>query len=198
MKLIIVATSNKNKVKEIASYFSNTDITVLPVSILKNVPLIVEDGSTFAQNSQIKAKAIAEIFSCAVIADDSGLIIDALNGEPGVFSARYMNLNSDDEKNNAVLNKMQNVPDELRTARFTCAISFITPTGEVFSSEESCEGIITKSKSGNCGFGYDPIFFLPQYNKTMAEISLDEKNVISHRGKALQKISKEIIKWFQK
>jgi XTP/dITP diphosphohydrolase len=185
MNILTAATANHHKVHEIASKLSGSGITIIPYSVIRNAPDIVEDGHSFLENSLIKARAIADIFSTAVIADDSGLVVDALGGEPGIRSARYLDLPDDRARYEAILEKMRDVPPAERTARFVCAITIIAADGTIHQTEGKCEGLIAAGPSGAQGFGYDPVFFLPQFNMTMAEISLAEKNSVSHRGRAL-------------
>jgi len=185
--IITVATSNNGKIREIEKIFQvSSGVRVIPMSVLRQINIPEENGMTFAENAVIKARAAAEIFSTHIIADDSGLVVDALNGEPGIHSARYMNLKTDSERNSAIIEKMKNIPDDKRTARFVCAIAHLSPEGVLSVFEGSCEGIIAKSPSGSGGFGYDPVFYLPEYNKTMAEIPSELKNTISHRARALR------------
>lgn len=185
--IITVATANNGKIREIEKFFPvSSGVRVIPMSVLRQINIPEENGMTFAENAVIKARAAAEIFSTHIIADDSGLVVDALNGEPGIYSARYMNLKTDSERNIALIEKMKNIPDEKRTARFVCAIAHISPEGVLSVFEGSCEGMIAMSPSGSGGFGYDPVFYLPDYNKTMAEIPSELKNTISHRARALR------------
>ena len=185
--IITVATANNGKIREIEKIFPvSSGVRVIPMSVVRQVNIPEENGETFSENAVIKARAAAEIFSTHIIADDSGLVVDALNGEPGIYSARYMNLKTDSERNIAIIEKMKNIPDDKRTARFVCAIAHISPDGVLAVFEASCEGIIAKSPSGSGGFGYDPVFYLPEYNKTMAEIPSELKNTISHRARALR------------
>lgn len=159
---------------------------------------IVEDGKSFEENAMIKASAIAELpevraMDAIVLADDSGLEIDYLNKEPGVYSARYMGEHTDyHTKNASLIKRLEGVPDEKRTARFVCAIAAAFPDGRVETVRETMEGRIGYEEKGENGFGYDPIFFLPEYGCTSAELSMEEKNKISHRGKALQAIKEEL------
>ena len=152
---------------------------------------IVEDGDTFAANALIKAKAVWEKTGGIVLADDSGLVIDALNGEPGVYSARYMGEKTSYEiKNWNLIHRLDGVPEEKRTARFVCVIAAVLPDGRTLTAEGTMEGVIAHEPAGAGGFGYDPILMLPEYGKTSAEITMDEKNAISHRGKALRAMKK--------
>ncbi len=185
--IITVATANNGKIREIEKIFPvSSGVRVIPMSVVRQVNIPEENGMTFSENAVIKARAAAEIFSTHIIADDSGLVVDALNGEPGIYSARYMNLKTDSERNSALIEKMENIPDDKRTARFVCAIAHISPDGVLAVFEASCEGIIAKIPAGSGGFGYDPVFYLPEYNKTMAEIPSELKNTISHRARALR------------
>ncbi|MBN1499441.1 MAG: RdgB/HAM1 family non-canonical purine NTP pyrophosphatase [Spirochaetes bacterium] len=184
---IIIATANSHKVFEIQKKFTSfSDIKFMPMSIIENLPEIEETGSTFSENALIKAEAIAALTDSYVLSDDSGLEIDALNGEPGIFSARYGNLDTDEQRYNLVLSKMKDIPEDRRTARFICSIAFIEPDGTIYTTEGRCEGYIALQPSGSNGFGYDPVFFVPEFSCTMAEINIEEKNRISHRAKALE------------
>jgi len=185
---IVIATSNKNKVVEIKDKFSSiSDIEIISLSDYENIPEIVEDADNFKGNALKKAEIIRDFTGEISLADDSGLEIDALNGEPGVYSARYGNENfSDIDRYNLVLEKMRGVDETKRTARFICAIAMAFPDGREFVTEGKCEGTISTEPSGSGGFGYDPVFYIPELKSTMAEISLSEKNKISHRAKALE------------
>ncbi len=194
MKLVI-ATGNKNKIHEIKAKFSTADhLEILPLTEFQGVPDIVEDEDTFGGNAMKKARAIRDFTGLPSMADDSGLVIDALNGEPGVYSARYGGPGlTDIDRYLLVLEKMKSVPDDKRRARFVCSIAIAMPDGREFAAEGTCEGVIARTPSGDNGFGYDPVFFLTEYGKTMAEIPLETKNIISHRGRALD-IASVIIK----
>ena len=150
-------------------------------------PDIVEDGTTFTENAIIKAKAVAALTDAIVLADDSGLEIDALNKEPGIYSARYMGEDTSYRLKNAnLIERLEGVPDEKRTARFVCAIAAVLPNGELLTTLGTVEGRIGYEEKGANGFGYDPIFFLPEFGCTSAELTDEQKNEISHRGKALR------------
>jgi len=154
---------------------------------------IVEDGKTFEENAIIKAEAIRKMTNCLVLADDSGLEVDYLDKAPGIYSARFMGEDTSYRiKNKAIIDKLAGVPDEKRTARFVCAIAAAFPDGKTITRRGTIEGIIGYEERGENGFGYDPIFFLPEYGKSTAELSPEEKNKISHRGNALRLI-KEVI-----
>lgn len=183
MKKIVLATKNKNKLKEISSLFrSLLDIEV----ILPNENIEVEEtGQTFLENASLKASETAKKMNLPSLADDSGLCVNALNGRPGIYSSRYEK--DDDSRIKKLLSELKNQQD--KTAYFCCAMAFSDEKGNiVFSAEGKCFGKIIEEKRGNNGFGYDPIFFIPELNKTLAEIPLDEKNKISHRSRALSQI----------
>lgn len=197
---IVFATGNKDKMREIRGILGNLGTEILSMKEAGVEGDIEENGSTFAENSMIKARGIYKLIQDAdeeaaketiVLADDSGLEVDYLNKEPGIYSARYMGRDTSyTEKNNNIIERLNGVPDEKRTARFVCAISAVLPGGKELSTVGNMEGIIGYKIAGTGGFGYDPIFFLPEYGKTSAEISADEKNAISHRGKALREMAK--------
>lgn len=193
MKKIIFATGNADKMKEIREILSDLDAEILSMKEAGIQADIVEDGKTFEENAVIKATAISKLTGEIVLADDSGLEIDYLNKEPGVYSARYMGENTDYHiKNASLIGRLEGVPDEKRTARFVCAIAAAFPDGRVETVRGTMEGRIGYEEKGENGFGYDPIFFLPEYGCTSAELSMEEKNKISHRGKALQAIKEEL------
>lgn len=193
MKKVIFATGNEGKMKEIREILGDLDIELLSLKEAGIHADIVEDGKTFEENAQIKAKSICELTGEIVLADDSGLEIDHLNKEPGIYSARYMGEDTSYHIKNAnLIERLAGVPDEERTARFVCAIAAAFPDGSVKLVRETMEGRIGYKESGENGFGYDPIFYLPEYGCTSAEISMEEKNKISHRGKALRAIKDEL------
>ena len=193
MKKVIFATGNQGKMKEIREILGDLDIELLSLKDAGIHADIVEDGKTFEENAQIKAKTICAQTGEIVLADDSGLEIDYLNKEPGIYSARYMGENTDYHIKNAnLIQRLEGVPDEKRTARFVCAIAAAFPDGRVETVRGTMEGRIGYEEKGANGFGYDPIFFLPEYGCTSAELSMEEKNKISHRGKALRAIKDEL------
>lgn len=195
MKLVI-ATSNKNKIREIREKFSALqDLILIPLSEYADPPEVIEDGATFLENACKKAREIAHFTGLPALADDSGLVIDALDGRPGVLSARYGGPGATDpDRNDMILEEMRDVPDDRRNARFVCIIAVAFPGGTNCSSEGVCEGIIATKPVGAHGFGYDPIFFLPDRGVTMAELPLEEKNRISHRAKALDAMREILMK----
>ena len=184
---IIFATVSQDKVKEIQMILEDLGIVV---SSMKEAGIdvdIVEDGTTFEENAMIKAEAIAKLTDAIVLADDSGLEIDYLNKEPGIYSARYAGTDTSYEiKNNLLLQRLEGVPDEKRTARFVCAIAAVFPDGSKETVRGTIEGRIGYEIAGEHGFGYDPIFYLPEYGCTTAELDPEKKNELSHRGKALR------------
>jgi len=184
---IVVATNNKNKLFEIKEKFKIVkNLELLSLAEFSNIPEIIEDGKTFEENAIIKAKKIAEITNMIAIADDSGLVVDALDGRPGIYSARYGGEGTSDvDKYLLLLEEMKE--KENRDCRFVCSIAIVSPQGKIYTTEGVCNGKIARVPSGGKGFGYDPIFFLPEYDKSMAEISIEEKNKISHRAIALEK-----------
>lgn len=199
MRKIIFATGNQGKMREIRKILENLKIGGEETEILsmKEAGIdieIAEDGSTFTENAVIKAKAVAvETKDAIVLADDSGLEIDYLNGEPGIYSARYLGEDTSYHvKNRNLIERLNGVEEEKRTARFVCAIAAVLPDGNVFTETGTIEGRIGYEERGEGGFGYDPIFYVPEYGKSTAELSEDEKNAVSHRGKALRAIRKRL------
>lgn len=198
MTEIVFATGNAGKAREVAMMFSDMDVCVKTLKEADIHADIIEDGKTFMENARIKAETIARFTDKIVLADDSGLVIDYLNGEPGIYSARYMGEDTSyDIKNANILKRMENVPTEKRTARFVCAMAAVMPDGEVIETEGVMEGIIGYEIAGTNGFGYDPVFYLPEYEASSAEITPEQKNEISHRGKALRKMQEELRKRIQ-
>lgn len=194
MKKIIFATGNAGKMKEIRNILSDLPVQVLSMREVGIQTDIVEDGKTFAENAVIKARAIMQLTGEVVLADDSGLEIDYLNKEPGIYSARYMGEDTSYRIKNAnLIQRLEGVPDEKRTARFVCAIAAAFPDGTVKTTEGTIEGRIGYEEKGENGFGYDPIFYVPEFGCTTAELSEERKNKISHRGRALAEM-KEILK----
>lgn len=183
---IIFATGNEGKMKEIRMILADLGMEILSMKEAKVQLEIEENGSTFGENAEIKAQAVWNITKDIVLADDSGLAVDYLNGEPGVYSARYMEGSSYEVKNRTIIDRLKDTKEEERTARFVCAIAAVLPDGSVLHTEECVEGLIAHEPAGTNGFGYDPIFYLPEYGKTSAQIPLEKKNEISHRGKALE------------
>ena len=187
MKRIIFATGNENKMKEIREILGALPLEILSMKEAGVSADIVEDGKTFEENALIKARAICKLAGEMVLADDSGLEIDYLNKEPGIYSARYMGEDTSYHiKNKSLIDRLEGVPDEKRTARFVCAIAAVFPDGKELVVRGTVEGIIGYEEKGENGFGYDPIFYLPERGCTTAELPPEEKNSISHRGNALR------------
>ena len=193
MKRIIFATGNEGKMREIRRIMEDLDVEILSLKEAGIQADIVENGNSFEENAVIKAKTVCGLTNEVVLADDSGLEIDYLNGEPGIYSARYMGEDTSYRiKNQNLIDRLAGVPQEKRTARFVCAVAAAYPDGTVKTALGTMEGIIGYEERGENGFGYDPIFFLPEYGCSSAELSMEEKNKISHRGKALEAI-KEVL-----
>lgn len=193
MKKLIFATGNEGKMKEIRVILDNCGYEILSLKDAGIDVDVEESGTTFEENAIIKATEISKLAGCLVLADDSGLEVDYLNKEPGIYSARYEGVDTPYAiKNQKIIDRLDGVPDEKRTARFVCAIAAAFPDGRIETRRGTIEGLIGYEEAGENGFGYDPIFYLAEYGKTTAELSADEKNKISHRGKALELI-KEII-----
>jgi XTP/dITP diphosphohydrolase len=196
-QIIVLATTNKGKTREFKELLKDFPIEIKNLEDFGPIPEVIEDGETFDDNAYKKAAFTAKVLGYPALADDSGLCVDALEGAPGVYSARYAGENATDaqnvEKLLAVLKEEEN-----RKAAFQCVISIAVPTGAALTYEGRCEGILTREPVGENGFGYDPLFFFPQFNKTFAQLSIKEKGEISHRGKALQDVSREmdkILEW---
>ena len=189
MKDILIATKNKGKAKDFESIFGPLGYTVKTLDDVASHLDVEETGATFEANAILKAEALANELNTIVIADDSGLEVDALNGEPGIYSARYAGeAKSDDANMDKLLANLEGVPAEKRTARFVCAIALAQPGKETVTYRGTCEGVIANERRGEYGFGYDPIFFVPAQNKMMAELTPEQKSAISHRGAAIQKL----------
>ena len=191
MKLLL-ATKNRGKIKEIIRLLKGQRVEVLTLDDFPGISLPKEDRSTFKGNALKKARVAGET-GLAAISDDSGLCVDALGGRPGVLSARYAGDNATDEKNcEKLLLEMKDVPDGKRTASFVCVIALVLPSGKEKTFEGRLEGVIAAKPKGRGGFGYDPVFFLPGKNKTLAELKPEEKNLLSHRGAALKRFKKNL------
>lgn len=190
---IIFATGNAGKIKEIQMIMEDTGMEVLSMKEAGITVDVEENGATYEENALIKARAVAEKTDCIVMADDSGLEIDYLNKEPGIYSARYMGEDTSYHiKNHNLIERLAGVPDEQRTARFVCAIAAILPDGKELTTRATIEGRIGYEEKGENGFGYDPIFYVPQFGRTTAELTEEEKNQVSHRGKALELMKEEL------
>ncbi|MCM1254192.1 MAG: XTP/dITP diphosphatase [Clostridium sp.] len=194
-KTIIFATGNQGKMREIRQILEGMDVEILSMKEAGIAADIIEDGADFTENAVIKAKAVAAKTNHIVLADDSGLEIDYLNKEPGIYSARYLGEDTSyDIKNADLLRRMEGVADAQRSARFVCAIAAVMPDKEVLTTLGTIEGCIGYEPKGENGFGYDPIFYLPEYGCTSAELTQEQKNAISHRGRALQAMREKLEK----
>lgn len=190
-EIIVFATGNEGKMREIREILKDLGMKVLSMKEAGVTIDIVEDGSTFGENAEIKAKAVWKRTGGIVLADDSGLVVDCLNGEPGIYSARYMGEDTSYViKNQNILDRAARASGAERSARFVCNIAAVLPDGSILHTEETMEGFLADRPAGVDGFGYDPIFYIPEFSKTAAELTMEQKNKISHRGKAL-----EAMKW---
>lgn len=188
MTELVLASGNKGKLAEFQRLLDGMDIQVKSMKEFPEIGEIVEDGATFAENALIKARAVCKAAGKPAMADDSGLMVDALDGAPGIFSARFAGEQRSDADNNAkVLQLLEHVADENRTARFFCAIAIVLPDGREYTVEGTCEGTILRELQGEGGFGYDPLFYVADLGKTFAQLTMEEKNSISHRGNANRK-----------
>ena len=196
-QIIVLATTNKGKTREINELLKGFPIEIKNLNDFGPIPEVIEDGKTFDDNAYNKASFTARVLGYPAMADDSGLCIEALDGAPGVYSARYAGEHATDADNvNKMLNDLKD--KENRNASFKCVISIAVPTGAALTYEGECQGVITKEPVGDNGFGYDPLFFYTEFNKTFAQLSIQEKGRVSHRGKALKEIADEmdkIIEW---
>ncbi|MFB5194770.1 XTP/dITP diphosphatase [Neobacillus sp. KR4-4] len=189
MKEVIIATKNPGKAREFEHIFSSRGITVRTLLDYPDIPEVEETGTTFEENATLKAVAVSKALGQMVIGDDSGLIVDALEGRPGIYSARYAGEPKNDQNNtDKVLSELEGIPEEKRTARFYCALAVAVPGQETETVSGTCEGRILEERRGTNGFGYDPVFYVPEKGLSMAELSSEEKNKISHRANALKKL----------
>jgi len=195
---LLMASRNKGKLLELRKLLEEIPVDILTAADFPWLPEVAEDGQTFQENAARKAQETARGSGILTIADDSGLEVDALGGQPGIHSARFAGEPADDTRNNRkLLELLRDVPPSQRTARFICTIAVATPAGELYFARGACEGIILEEPRGSGGFGYDPLFYIPYLQKTFAELSVEEKNPVSHRGRALQQavtIIRQLIK----
>lgn len=190
---IIFATGNEGKMKEIRLILADLGLPVLSMKEAGVDLAIVEDGTTFAENAEIKARAVWAQTGDIVLADDSGLAVDYINGEPGVYSARYMGEDTSYEiKNRNIIDRLSGAEGQQRSARFICDIAAVMPDGTVLHTVGAMEGLIAEEPAGSGGFGYDPILYIPEFGCTSAELSIEQKNQISHRGKALEAMKEKL------
>lgn len=193
---IFLATRNNGKIEELNEMLRQSDFEVVSIKDYPDFPEIVEDGDTFRENAVKKAKAASGQTGFLALADDSGLEVDALKGAPGIYSARFAGAEGDDNaNNNKLLRLLADLPAEKRTARFRCVVAIAEPGGKVYTTEGVCEGVIATKPSGSGGFGYDPLFYMPEHKRTFAELDPGFKNRISHRGEAIRG-AVEILKKF--
>lgn len=191
---IIFATGNAGKMREVRMILGDLGCEVISMKEAGADPEIIEDGTTFAENAEIKARAVWACTGDIVLADDSGLVVDYIGGEPGIYSARYMGEDTSyDIKNQNIIDRVADAKGEERAARFVCAIAGVMPDGRVVHTEATMEGQIAYEPAGGEGFGYDPILYIPEFGKTSAELTIEQKNSISHRGKALEAM-KDVLK----
>jgi XTP/dITP diphosphohydrolase len=193
---LLVATTNPGKFKEVSAFLKDFPLQIVSLTDLLDPPRVIEDGLTFEKNALKKARALADFSGLLTLADDSGLEVDALNGAPGIYSARYAGAECDDNKNNQkLLSELQSITEDNRTARFVCALALCSPDSQKipdWTVREACEGRIAFSLQGKHGFGYDPLFFYPPMGKTFGEIERETKATVSHRGKALKRLAVEL------
>lgn len=191
LSILVVATRNKNKLREFREILQDLQIEIRSLDDFGPTPEAIEDGDSFDENAYKKAIHTAKVLGLPAIADDSGLVVDALNGAPGVYSARYAGENATDEENcSKLISALQGV--ENRKAHFQCVLSIAVPSGPALTYEGRCDGVIIDEERGENGFGYDPIFYFEELGKTFAELTPEEKNKVSHRGKALAEVKAEI------
>ena len=194
----MIATGNLGKVKEFEAMFAQAGYRVKTLRDYPDLPDVKETGKTFEENARLKAETIANILQCPVLADDSGLTVDALGGLPGIYSARFAGEEKNDASNNAkLLYELTDVPDEKRGAQFHCTLVFAAPKKQSLVVEDQWNGRIGRIPRGDGGFGYDPLFIVEGMEKTAAELSSEEKNTISHRAKALKKLKNEWLQWLE-
>ena len=190
---VVLATRNQGKIREFQKRFSEIGWEVIPIADIADIPEPEETGTTFRENALQKARSYAEAVNLPVLSDDSGIIADVLGNEPGVYSARYAGVHGNDEANNQKLVEgLRPYRGEARRGHYMCVIAVVWPNGREITAEGRCNGIIRDFYKGTGGFGYDPLFYLPEFGKTMAELSMEEKNKISHRGKAVDAMLKKL------
>ncbi|WP_010579474.1 XTP/dITP diphosphatase [Liquorilactobacillus vini] len=197
MKKILIATKNPGKAREFRSFFEPRGFKIITLNDLENPPQIIENGRSFTENALIKANALTKKLQTTTLADDSGLMVSALNGEPGVFSARYAADHDDAANNQKLLNKLVNVPNEKRDAIFHTTLVVTSPNHQPLIVEGEVKGYILQQPAGHDGFGYDPLFYLPQFYKTFAQMSVAEKNQVSHRGQAIKRLAEKFDDWWE-
>jgi XTP/dITP diphosphohydrolase len=195
MRELVVATRNAGKIRELELFLQGVVATVLPIGSFPDVPDVDEDGTTFTENAVKKARLAAQVTGLPALADDSGLMVDALDGRPGVYSARFAGEGAGDGANNErLLAELAGIPSAGRTAAFHCVLAFCLPNGACRTFEGRLPGCILEEQQGEGGFGYDPLFLVPEYGQTLAQLSVEIKNRISHRGKALEEFRRYLEK----
>ncbi|USS91232.1 XTP/dITP diphosphatase [Fructilactobacillus carniphilus] len=191
---IVIASSNPNKIREFKEMLEPLGFTIKSIADFDNIPAIDENGKTFEENATIKAQTVAQALQVPVLADDSGLVVPAINGEPGIYSARYAGDHDDEANNQKLLKRLQHSDD--RNAYFHTSLVVMKPTGEKLHVTGIVSGEILTEPRGENGFGYDPLFYVPTLQKTLAELTDDEKNQVSHRGRALEKLQQVLNDWW--
>jgi XTP/dITP diphosphohydrolase len=194
--ILVLATRNEGKIREIETALDIPSLVYKSLNDFPQAPEMVEDGSSFVENALKKALTVSRTLHMPVLADDSGLVVDALGGAPGIYSARFSGPGATDQANNEkLLTLLEGVPEAKRSSRFVCALVFCHPSGRTIQTEGMCQGMIALSPRGDMGFGYDPVFYLPELKKTMAQIPLKTKNRISHRAQALEKMRPHLLEF---
>lgn len=196
MTKILIATKNDGKAREYCKLFEPKGIEVITLKDLNEQVEIIENGKTFSENALIKAQTLTDKLNIPVLADDSGLVVDALNGAPGIYSARYAGDHDDEANNKKLLEALKKVPDEKRTAHFHCSIVATAPDKTPLEANGDVYGLIAHEKHGEDGFGYDPLFYYPEFGKTFGEIGMEEKNKVSHRAKATENLLEKFDEWW--
>lgn len=198
MTTILIATKNEGKAREFRAFFEPKGFKVKTLNEMGSLPKIIENGKTFEENALIKSKILSDKLGMPVLADDSGLMVDALNGAPGIFSARYAGDHDDKANNEKLLRELKDVPLSKRTAVFHTSLVVTSISKEPLIVEGNVKGLILTKKQGEDGFGYDPLFYLSELKKTFAELTPAEKNKVSHRGKAVQALNEHFDDWWKK
>lgn len=197
--MLVIATQNQNKLAEFKEILKDSNIEIRSLSDFGPIPEVIEDGATFDENAYKKAYHTARVLGLPAIADDSGLVVETLDGAPGIYSARYAGPNATDKENCSKL--LENLKGKMnRKCHFSCVLSIAVPSGPALTYESRCDGVILHKPQGTSGFGYDPLFYYEEYGKTFAEITSEQKNSVSHRGKALKEVKDElkmITKWLE-
>lgn len=196
LKKILIATRNEGKAKEFQAFFAPKGFKVITLNDLKNVPQITENGGTFEENALIKAQTLTAALKTTTLADDSGLMVCALDGRPGIYSARYAGDHDTVANNAKLLQELAGVPEEKRSAIFHTTLAVTSPDRQPLIVEGEVSGLILKKPRGNDGFGYDPLFYLPELKKTFAQLTPKQKNQVSHRGRAVHKLAKVFDEWW--